>query len=281
MLAAHALGALDAAEARRVEEHVAGCPECRAELEAWRETASALAYTAEPAEPSPELRSRILQSVRADDSQAAPPKAAVDAKESIASSESAASSSTVASSNVIAMPRRTWSRAQSFGLIAASLAILALAASLILTWLRLSETRRELARYERDVNALAKQVEQEREARELLTSPQSQNAQLAGTNMAPQARAQLVFDRSTGHAMLFAYDLPPVPSGKAYQLWFISGGKVMPGQVFTPDATGRAMINEQVPVGNLDAKPLFAVTLEPASGVQVATGEKYLLSPSS
>ncbi|MCA1558266.1 MAG: zf-HC2 domain-containing protein, partial [Acidobacteria bacterium] len=45
MLAAHALGALDADEARRVEEHLAHCGECRAELDAWCETANALAYT--------------------------------------------------------------------------------------------------------------------------------------------------------------------------------------------------------------------------------------------
>jgi anti-sigma-K factor RskA len=267
MLAAHALGALDKDEERRVEEHLATCAECRAEMEEWRETSSALAYTVETAEPSPALRSRILETVRADGAQPVP-KVADGTKEQ-------------ASSNVIAMPRRKLSRAQTFGAIAASAAIMALAAALFITWLRLSETRRELARNETAVEVLAKQVAQEREARELLTSPQSQSAVLAGTNMAPQARAQLAFDRRTGHAMLFAYGLPPAPAGKAYQLWFISGGKVMPGKVFTPDTRGSAMINEQVPIQNLDAAPVFAVTLEPSGGVQSPTGEKYLLSASS
>ncbi|HEY0320796.1 MAG TPA: anti-sigma factor [Pyrinomonadaceae bacterium] len=268
MLAAHALGALDVDEARIVEEHLATCEECRAELVEWRETSSVLAYTVKPAEPSPGLRSRILESVRADDAQAVP-KNAVE-KEKAA-----------ASSNVIAMPRRAWSRAQTYGAIAASLAILALGAALFITWQRLSETRKELAQYETAVSVLAKQAEQEREARELLTSPQSQSAMLAGTSVAPEARAQLAFDRRTGHAMLFAYNLPPAPAGKAYQLWFISGGKVMPGKVFTPDTRGRAMINEQVPVANLDSSPVFAVTLEPSGGVNAPTGEKYLLSASS
>lgn len=271
MLAAHALGALDQEEARRVEEHLATCAECRAEMEEWRDTSSALAYTVAAAEPSPGLRARILETVRADGSQPAP-KAAGTAKEQASSGQS---------SNVIAMPRRKLSRAQTFGAIAASLAIIALAAALFVTWLRLSETRRELARYNTAVEVLAKQVAQEREARELLTSPQSQSAMLAGTNMAPQARAQLAFDRRTGHAMLFAYGLPPAPAGKAYQLWFISGGKVMPGKVFTPDTKGSAMINEQVPVANLDAAPVFAVTLEPSGGMSAPTGEKYLLSASS
>lgn len=269
MLAAHALGALDPDEARRVEEHLSSCAECRAEMQQWQATASALAYTARPAEPSPELRSKILEAVRVDGSSAAS-KVSKEPQEQ------------VPSSNVIEMPRRARrSRAQTFLAIAASVAILALGLALFVTWQRLNETRRELAKNRTAVEVLAKQVEQERGARELLTSPQSQNAQLAGTNMAPNARAQLVFDRRTGHAMLFAYNLPPVPAGKAYQLWFISGGKVMPGRVFTPDTNGRAMINEEVPVSNLDAQPVFAVTLEPAGGVQVATGEKYLLSASS
>jgi anti-sigma-K factor RskA len=268
MLAAHALGALDQGEARRVEEHLASCDECRMEMEEWRATASTLAYTARPAEPSPQLRSRILAAVREDGAQHAP-KVSPEPKEQ------------ATSSNVIEMPRRARSRAQTFAAIAASIAILTLAAALIVTWLRLNETRKEMAKYETAVEVLAKQVAEEREARELLTSPQSQNAQLAGTNMAPAARAQLVFDRRTGHAMLFAYNLPPVPAGKAYQLWFISNGKVMPGKVFTPDTNGRAMINEEVPVSNLDAAPVFAVTLEPSTGVRVATGEKYLLSAAS
>jgi anti-sigma-K factor RskA len=267
MLAAHALGALDADESRKVEEHLEGCKECRAEMEEWRETASALAYTVRPAEPSAALRSRILETVRADGSQAAP-KLADETKAR-------------ASSNVIEMPRRTQSRVGTFAAVAAALVILALAASLFLTWLRLRDARRELARYETAVDALAREVAEERRARELLTSPGSQSAMLTGTNMAPDARAQLSFDGKTGHAMLFAYNLPPAPKGKAYQLWFIGGGRVMPGKVFTPDTAGRAMIEEQVPVASLGATPIFAVTLEPSGGVSAPTGEKYLLSASS
>ena len=158
--------------------------------------------------------------------------------------------------------------------------ITCLAVSLLLRF-GMNETREYLARYERAVATLAQEAERERKAREILTSPQSRSAVLAGTNAAPGAHAQLAFDSRTGHAMLFAYNLPPAPTGKAYQLWFISGGKVMPGKVFTPDNKGSAMINEQVPVEKLDAAPVFAVTLEPSAGVSAPTGEKYLLSASS
>lgn len=268
MLAAHALGALDPLEARRVEEHLDACSECRSEMEEWRDTASALAYTAPAAEPSPALRSIILEAVR--ESGARP-----------VSKVSTEQKAEAAPSNVIEMPRRAWNRAQTFTAIAASIAILTLSAALFITWRRLNETQRALAQYKTLAETTAQEARRDREVRELLSSPQSRAAVLAGTSAAPGARAQIVYDVRTGQAMLFTNDLPPAPQGKAYQLWFISGSKVMPGKVFTPDRLGRAMISEQVPISNLDSAPVFAVTLEPSGGVQVATGEKYLISPSS
>src|SRR5215213_7421349 len=64
MLAAYALGALETAEARLLEEHLASCDDCSAEVAEWRETGSALALSTELVEPSPQLRSRILESIR-------------------------------------------------------------------------------------------------------------------------------------------------------------------------------------------------------------------------
>ena len=44
LLGAYALDAVEPDEARRVEEHLATCPKCRAEVEMYRETAAFLAY---------------------------------------------------------------------------------------------------------------------------------------------------------------------------------------------------------------------------------------------
>lgn len=63
MIPAHALWALDAAEARALNEHLAECADCRRDLAEWEATAASLALTAAPAEPSPEVRGRILKSV--------------------------------------------------------------------------------------------------------------------------------------------------------------------------------------------------------------------------
>ncbi len=64
MLSAHALSALDASEAQALNEHLAGCAECRQDLANWEKTASALAREAKPMEPSPEVRQRIMNAVR-------------------------------------------------------------------------------------------------------------------------------------------------------------------------------------------------------------------------
>lgn len=63
MIPAHALSALEAAEERALNEHLAGCAECRRDLAEWEATAASLALSAAPAEPSPEVRTRILRSV--------------------------------------------------------------------------------------------------------------------------------------------------------------------------------------------------------------------------
>ena len=65
LLAAYALDALPEAEARRVEEHLRSCAEHRAAAAALRQTGSLLSLTADELEPSPELRRRIVEAVKA------------------------------------------------------------------------------------------------------------------------------------------------------------------------------------------------------------------------
>jgi len=112
----------------------------------------------------------------------------------------------------------------------------------------------------------------------LLTHPDTKIAELAGTKDAPGAHAMLLFDHKTGRAILMAKGLPSAPAGKAYQLWFMSGGRPMAGKVFTTDSAGNAMSHDQVPAEAL-ASTVFAVTLEPQGGVASPTGPMYLLSP--
>ena len=66
LTAAYALDALDADERREYERHLASCEPCREELASFWETTEALAVAAGAAQPSDELRDRILASARSE-----------------------------------------------------------------------------------------------------------------------------------------------------------------------------------------------------------------------
>jgi anti-sigma factor RsiW len=66
LTAAYALDALDDVEEREYEEHLRGCEQCRAELAAFSEAATSLAYAVDGPAPSAGLRDRILETARAE-----------------------------------------------------------------------------------------------------------------------------------------------------------------------------------------------------------------------
>jgi anti-sigma-K factor RskA len=63
LIAAHALHALEPAEERQVEQHVAECGQCRDRLREMEAVAATLAYAAPAAVPPPELRDRVMAAI--------------------------------------------------------------------------------------------------------------------------------------------------------------------------------------------------------------------------
>jgi anti-sigma factor RsiW len=63
---AYLLGALEPAEQASFEGHLAGCPECRAEVEQLRVAADALPRSVEPFAPPPSLKRSLMEAVRED-----------------------------------------------------------------------------------------------------------------------------------------------------------------------------------------------------------------------
>lgn len=63
--AAHAIGGLDAGEARDMEQHLAACAPCREEVETLRAVAGQLALLAPGAAPPAGLRARLVERLRA------------------------------------------------------------------------------------------------------------------------------------------------------------------------------------------------------------------------
>ncbi|MCA1566962.1 MAG: anti-sigma factor [Acidobacteria bacterium] len=285
MLALDALDALDGGDAQQqsaLAAHLAGCAECRAEMETLRDAAASLVYAAAPPReaPAPELRARILTAIKSHPQDARP------ATSNGGAATAAAQTSNVSSSSEFEKRRearevRVGRRLLVFGSLAASLAIAALLVTLALAWQRNARLQGEFARLSETVNRTQQELARTRADRELLAAPEALTATLSGTKVAERARARLTFDAQTGRAMLMAADLPPAPPGKAYQLWFIAEGKPpMPGSVFQPDARGHAEMHEIIPPEGRTAA-VFAVTLEPAAGVSAPTGEIYLKSSAS
>ena len=109
----------------------------------------------------------------------------------------------------------------------------------------------------------------------LLTSPTVQIVTLTGTEYAPTAGARLLWDRQRGEWTVLAQNLPALPAGKAYQLWFLTAGGPMPSGTFQLDALRRGMIQATLPAGRSDIAGA-AVSLEPEGGVPQPTGHIVL-----
>jgi len=238
MIPARALSALDAAEERALNEHLENCDECRKEIEEWQATAATLAVVADPVEPSPRVRERILSEVRKE----------------LATPEVIPFRST---------SRNLWRSFGSLGAMAAVVLLTALIVGLIVIWRENRVMKEELART--------------REFVQLATTPGAKTNELKGVDLGAGATAKFAYDK-TGHAMLIADNLPGVPRGKAYQLWFIVGkNPPMPGKTFSPDSAGNGVLKDQMPKEALDSA-IFAITLEPEGGVDKPTGQIYLRS---
>jgi hypothetical protein len=288
IIALAALDAAEGAELRDMEAHLAACAECRAELRELRGAASALALAAPPVAPSPELRTRLLASLKATPQETA--RVESTGSDAGRASNRAPNPTTNPTTNVVSLedarrdPRRAFVSRRAFNLtaIAASLLIVSLAVLSAVLWRRNAALNSAVASLSRalegargELGETRNELASARREREILISPEMRSAQLAGTKMAESARARLTYDERTGEAMFTAARLPPAPAGKAYQLWYIADGKPMPGSVFTTDAEGRAEMRASIPPEGLRAQ-VFAVTLEPAGGLPAPSGEVYL-----
>ncbi len=267
MMTAHALSALDAAEERELQVHLSGCEKCRDDLDQFRAVAAALSLAAGGTEPSPEVRSRILEQIKQE--------RGAGSHGGPGGSEPSAAGKTVLE---FAPRKNVWTSIGSLGAIAASIAVLAMLVGLFVLWRENSAVRTELAQLTSQIQTTEAELARERETVALLTNSGSQLTLLAGTDIARSAQATIAYDPS-GRAVLLAKGLPVAPPGKAYQLWFIVGNQKLPGKVFTTDAAGNGKLRDEIPAAAREGA-VFAVTLEPAQGVTAPTGQIYLVSGS-
>jgi len=249
-VALYAIGALPAAERAAIDEHLKTCAECAGELAATLPVGAALAQAVAQVDPPASLRAAILADAR----------------------RSAASTS------------RTSSFAWAPWLAAAAILVVTVGLGVYANDLRgqirrlHGELREALARVddgERRVNVALRQVADLQAPLTVLTAPDVRLIAMAGKQAAPSASGRAYWSRSRGLVMTCA-NMPPLPPGRIYQLWFVKGKTPVSAGLLAPDANGqlRAVLNTPADITDPD---VLAITQEPAGGLPAPSGQMYLV----
>jgi hypothetical protein len=134
--------------------------------------------------------------------------------------------------------------------------------------------RQQAAAAERALMTLQANVTETRRAVQILSASDVDRVDLKGQAAAPRAAGRAFWSASRG-LMFTATDLPPLPQGRIYQLWYVTGAAPVSAGLITPDASGQVntIIAPSAPV-----RPrAFALTIEPEGGVPAPTGAMYLV----
>ena len=139
----------------------------------------------------------------------------------------------------------------------------------------LEALRTQLSQRERETATLRTALAQRDEMLTFLRSPSVKVISLAGLEKAKTAGAFLLFDPDSKKAFFYAFNMPPLPSGKTYQLWAIVDKPVSAGTFLTDAGQKGRLVVRSVP--ELKRISKFAVSLEPAGGNPQPTGDLYLM----
>jgi anti-sigma-K factor RskA len=244
----HAIGALAGAERAAVESHVATCTECAAELREFAPVGMALAQVAPQVDPPATLRAAILAATR-------PKQAPARAARTL-------------------MP---WLAAAAMLVVTAGMGVYVASLQRRIHTLE-GELRDALVRVEdgeRRVTVALRAAAAAETPLAVLTAPDVRRIDLAGQAAAPTASARAFWSRSRG-LVITAANLPALPAGRTYQLWFVNAQAPVSGGLLKPDDRGNltATLNTPLDIPNPTA---LAVTIEPEAGVPAPTGAMYLV----
>ena len=155
---------------------------------------------------------------------------------------------------------------------AAALAIVA-----VVFWRNNAQLREIVAGLQQQSDEQKAELQKARDVVMTLTATDAMRVTLvaAKTPAQPQGKAIYVRDRSS--LIYLATNLPPLPQGKAYEMWLIPvSGAPVPAGVFRPDPRGSAtVVNPPLPP-RAEAKA-FAITVEPEQGSSSPTSQPVMV----
>jgi anti-sigma-K factor RskA len=303
LLPAYALGALEGEELRELEEHLAGgCEECARQLALWQGDLEQLAAEVPPVEPSEITRARVLRLAGATPAASAIPPALAPAARR-APWWLAAAALVLLAFTVWGLVRQSHLRKE-VGSEAQSLAqerdrlrgqVESLSREVNRLRTEVTEARTQVteartqAREARSVledrDRLQRQVEvlnremsrlqtgvvEAKQALQVIAAPGVQAVALTGLGSTRAANGSAYVNPSSRNALFYAFNLPPLPVDKTYQLWFVVGGKPVSAGTFAVDPRGTASLRVDRVAEARQIKG-WAVTIEPRGGVPQPTG---------
>src|SRR5580692_7668826 len=242
-LALYALNALEGDDRAILEKHLAGCSECRLELEQLRGDGALLALSTIGPKPPARARQRLLDAVA---KEAAPTLSQKTRKDGAPTTAT----------------RRSWWGALGW---AATAAVIVFAASL---WKENTALKQSLASASAQAIQSARELDDLRKISAPLIAPEAQRITLVAMKTPPQPQGKAFYLRNRSSLVFMANNMPPQ---QAYELWLIpTQGAPVPAGMFKPDAHGSAtVVNPPLPSG-MEAKA-FAITVENEAGATTPT----------
>lgn len=244
---AYAVDALDDLERARFEQHLAGCPDCRAEVDSLREAAGLLAETTTTT-PPPDLRARVLGDI----AQVRPlPPPATDAEPT---AEPAAGPEVAAATGSRAAPaRRRW--------------LPALAAAVVLAAVGVGVAVTEPFSDDGSSQVQLSATEQVLRA---------DDATRHDVVLADGGKADAYIVRSEAHegAVLVTGDMGAPPRGKVYELWLqAEDGTMAPAGLMAQGSHQQVLLK-----GDASKAVGAGITVEPAGGSEAPTSDPIAVS---
>jgi hypothetical protein len=140
--------------------------------------------------------------------------------------------------------------------------------------LTLYDAQVQLGKQQDALHQLTEELGQERALTTLIAHTDTRVAALADPPpTTPSAAGWIVWSLSRRSGFMVVHFLPPLPSGKTYQLWAMTGQQALSAGVFQVDAVGHAALMVSVAVPHPEQ---FEITVEPAGGVTMPSGPVML-----
>jgi anti-sigma-K factor RskA len=258
MVAAYAVGALDADDRRAFEAHLASCAKCASELAALRKVTTGLAMSVEPVAPPEDLRARTIaratgqpQTRREATSQPAPPPVSIV---------------------------RVSEKRGSWAWLAAAAAILVAVAAGVYAWSLRSElvAVRQLAgdasndatRLRTQLLSLRQESAKMAQTLGVLAAPDVVRVDLKGQGELATASALVYWSAAHGVLLASGANLPALDRDHLLELWVVPPGadaKPLAAGLFRVDQAG-LVTTVAPPPAMFPAADAFAITVEPVAG---------------